>query len=43
MAEQHCSSPLPLGLVVGSRQELVYQVYEAVHESPAGEDGNPIP
>lgn len=43
MAEQHCCSPLSPGLAVGSRQELVYQVYVAVQVSPAGEDGNPIP
>lgn len=38
------STPLvSLGLAVSSRQELIYQVYEAVKKSLSGEDGNPIP
>lgn len=38
-----CDCSLSLGLVVGSRKELIYQVYEAVQGSPTGEDENPIP
>lgn len=35
------AGPSSPGLAVGSRQELIYQVYEAVQESPVGEDGKP--